>query len=235
MLQYFFYKNMMLTLVLFFYSFYCGYTGQTLYDSWTLSLWNLVFTLVPPFTYGLFEKDVDDQTIYKYPKLYRRMQRGRLFTYRTFMFWMNSAIWHAVVIYFGLLIILPNDGILQDGKILDLWSWGTISCTAAVVVVNLKIALETKTWNVLVHIAIWGSIISYLVFLCIYNDLYNITPNDTYFVFFYVAASPSYYFGVIILVVICLLPELVIVYSKRQWRPKEWQIVQEEQRTPVLE
>jgi hypothetical protein len=56
---------MMLTLALLYYSFYMGFTGQTLYDSWTLSLWNLVFTLVPPFTYGLFEKDVDDTTIYK--------------------------------------------------------------------------------------------------------------------------------------------------------------------------
>jgi magnesium-transporting ATPase (P-type) len=65
MLQYFFYKNMMLTLALLYYSFYMGFTGQTLYDSWTLSLWNVVFTLVPPFTYGLFEKDVDDTTIYK--------------------------------------------------------------------------------------------------------------------------------------------------------------------------
>lgn len=47
MILYFFYKNFLFTIPQFYYAFYAAFSGQTLYDDWFVSLYNLVFTSVP--------------------------------------------------------------------------------------------------------------------------------------------------------------------------------------------
>ncbi len=45
-------------LLLFFFLFFLPffYPFQTLYDSWLMTLWNLLFTAAPVFGYGFIEK-----------------------------------------------------------------------------------------------------------------------------------------------------------------------------------
>lgn len=62
-IQYSFYKNMCFTLGLLWFSFINGFTGQTLYDAWVITLYNIVFTSVPPFLFGLFERDLNEDII----------------------------------------------------------------------------------------------------------------------------------------------------------------------------
>jgi phospholipid-transporting ATPase len=64
-IQYSFYKNLSFTLSMLYFSFYNGFSGQTLYDSWVITLYNIVFTSIPPFFFGLFEKDLSENIIYK--------------------------------------------------------------------------------------------------------------------------------------------------------------------------
>lgn len=66
-IQYSFYKNLAFTLCMLYFSFYNGFSGQTLYDSWIITLYNIVFTSIPPLFFGLFEKDLDEEIIYKVP------------------------------------------------------------------------------------------------------------------------------------------------------------------------
>ncbi len=47
MILYFFYKNMVYTLPQWLTAFYCGYSGQTLYDDIYVTLYNLIFTALP--------------------------------------------------------------------------------------------------------------------------------------------------------------------------------------------
>lgn len=64
-IQYYFYKNMAFTLAMLYYSFFNGFSGQTIYDSWVIILYNIMFTSVPPLVYGLFEKDLNEDIIDK--------------------------------------------------------------------------------------------------------------------------------------------------------------------------
>jgi phospholipid-transporting ATPase len=64
-IQYSFYKNMAFTLSMLYFSWYNGFTGQTLYDSWIITFYNIIFTSLPPLFYGLFEKDINEELIYK--------------------------------------------------------------------------------------------------------------------------------------------------------------------------
>ena len=57
MILYFFYKNMIFSVPQFCFSFYNGFSGQTLFDDWYISLYNLVFTSWPLIIRALFDKD----------------------------------------------------------------------------------------------------------------------------------------------------------------------------------
>ena len=63
LIQYSIYKNAAAFLVQFWMAFYCGYSGQTIYDDWIITLFNISFTSVPPLFYAIFEKDIDEELI----------------------------------------------------------------------------------------------------------------------------------------------------------------------------
>ncbi len=47
MILYFFYKNMVFTIPQYIFAFYSGYSGQTLFDDFYITLYNLIFTAFP--------------------------------------------------------------------------------------------------------------------------------------------------------------------------------------------
>ena len=59
MILYFFYKNMLFTIPQFVFAFYCGYSGQTIFDDIYISLYNLIFTSLPLVIRAVFEQDVN--------------------------------------------------------------------------------------------------------------------------------------------------------------------------------
>ncbi|KAF0978581.1 hypothetical protein FDP41_002401 [Naegleria fowleri] len=60
-IQYSFYKNITLTFIHIYFTFYTMYSGQTLVDSSILSWYNLIFTILNPFVFGLFDKDIHEK------------------------------------------------------------------------------------------------------------------------------------------------------------------------------
>ena len=58
MILYFFYKNLVFTMPQFFYTFYCAYSGQTAYDDWYITFYNMIFTAVPLIVRALFDRDL---------------------------------------------------------------------------------------------------------------------------------------------------------------------------------
>ncbi|CAJ0929896.1 unnamed protein product [Ranitomeya imitator] len=84
-LRYFFYKNFTFTLVHFWYAFFCGFSAQTVYDEWFITLYNLVYTSLPVLGMSLFDQDVDDRWSMEYPQLYDPGQKNRYFNKKEFM------------------------------------------------------------------------------------------------------------------------------------------------------
>lgn len=59
MILYFFYKNMLFTLPQFITAFFCGFSGQTIFDDIYITLYNLIFTAIPLLIRAIFEQDVN--------------------------------------------------------------------------------------------------------------------------------------------------------------------------------
>lgn len=75
LILYFFYKNMVFTLPQFMFAYISGYSGQTIYDDYYITCYNMVFTALPLAAKAIYDQDVNTDTDGKefrplLPKLY---------------------------------------------------------------------------------------------------------------------------------------------------------------------
>ena len=79
------------------FSFFNNFSGQIAYESWTLSLYNVVFTLLPPLVIGIFDQFVSARILDRYPQLYMLGQKNAFFTRTQFWLWVGNALYHSIV------------------------------------------------------------------------------------------------------------------------------------------
>ncbi|XP_032333829.1 phospholipid-transporting ATPase FetA-like isoform X3 [Camelus ferus] len=90
-LSYFFYKNFAFTLVHFWYAFYSGFSAQTVYDTWFITFYNLVYTSLPVLGVSLFDQIALETTYWT--------MISHIFT------------WGSLGFYFCILFFLYSDGL----------------------------------------------------------------------------------------------------------------------------
>lgn len=127
MILYFFYKNFLFTIPQFFFAFNSAYSGQTLYDDWYVSLYNLIFTSLPLLFKALMEQDitVDDENNpfikYNLCKTYYLGRESYIFNIPNFLIEILNALIGAVIVYFFIYNILYYSPMIRDGYVPDLW------------------------------------------------------------------------------------------------------------------
>lgn len=96
-----FYKNVMFSCTQFLFQFFCFASGTTVHDQWIVTMWNALITLFPPFLYGIFERDLDIETVLRFPVVYASNRGGRaLFGFRSILeFPILYGIWHALALF----------------------------------------------------------------------------------------------------------------------------------------
>ncbi|XP_061451009.1 probable phospholipid-transporting ATPase IM isoform X2 [Rhineura floridana] len=183
-LCYFFYKNVAFTLVHFWFGFFCGFSAQTVYDQWFITLFNIVYTSLPVLAMGLFDQDVDEQNCLNFPKLYEPGQLNLLFNKRRFFICIAHGIYTSVVLFF-----IPYgafyDAVGEDGNhIADYQSFAVTIATSLIIVVSVQIALDTSYWTGINHFFIWGSIAVYFAILFVMHTdgIFYLFPNHFPFV-----------------------------------------------------
>ncbi|XP_048258493.1 phospholipid-transporting ATPase ID-like isoform X1 [Haliotis rufescens] len=207
-LRYFFYKNFAFTLCHFWYAFFCGFSAQTLYDPYFISLYNLFYTSLPILVLGIFDQDVNDDYSIRYPKLYAPGLKDALFNKKTFMYSTLEGIITSLVLFF-----IPygafNYAIGPDGKSeVDQQSFGCVVSSILVVAVNVRCALDTSYWTGFNHFVVWGSIIYYFCFILAF---YSEGINYSYVgVAFEVFSSAQFWFSLLLTCTVLIVP--VVAY-----------------------
>ncbi|CAB3405779.1 unnamed protein product [Caenorhabditis bovis] len=211
-LRYFFYKNFAFTLTHFWYSFFCGYSAQTVFDAVLIACYNLFFTALPVLAMGSLDQDVDDTYSLRYPKLYLPGQFNLFFNMRIFIYSVLHGMFSSLVIFF-----VPYGAFYQaasaSGKDIDDYaSLAFTTFTALIVVVTGQIAFDTYYWTAISHFVIWGSLIFYfLVCFLLYEWLpiswiVKTSSSISYGVAFKTMTTPQFWFSILMVVVILLLP-----------------------------
>jgi phospholipid-transporting ATPase len=76
LILYSFYKNITLYMTQFWYTFQNGFSGQVIYESWTITYYNVLFTVLPPIVMGVFDQFVSARMLDRYPQMYMLGQKS---------------------------------------------------------------------------------------------------------------------------------------------------------------
>jgi len=172
----------------------------------------------------VLDQDVPKRILLKYPSLYKPCQQNVFFNNKVFWAWVLYGIFNSAILYWFSVGIYENSVTHFNGQVDGFWYESVTIYTFAVVVVNLKIALEIKTWTWISHLTVWGSILLWIVFvfiMCSYNSsqIFNVAS--------FVFSSPVFYFALGIVTSVCLLPDIIFKYVKRTYWPDSDHIAQE--------
>ncbi|XP_069487840.1 phospholipid-transporting ATPase IA isoform X2 [Ambystoma mexicanum] len=173
---YCFYKNIVLYIIEIWFAFVNGFSGQILFERWCIGLYNVMFTAMPPLTLGIFEKSCRKENMLKYPELYKSSQNALDFNTRVFWVHCLNGLFHSVILFWFPLKALQHDTVFGNGKASDYLLLGNIVYTFVVITVCLKAGLETSYWTLFSHVAIWGSIVLWIVFFGFYSALWPAIP-----------------------------------------------------------
>lgn len=175
LILYSFYKNICLYVIELWFASVSAWSGQAIFERWSLSFYNVIFTATPPLAIGLFDRHCSAQAVLQNPELYSE-QWGK-FSVKQFWTWIASAIWHSLTLFWLSYFTLNHDMFWPHGRSDGGYlCFGNILYTYVVVTVSLKAAIELNCWTFWTHIAIWGSIASWFVFLTLYSRAWPTLP-----------------------------------------------------------
>uniref|UniRef100_A0A803W131 Phospholipid-transporting ATPase n=1 Tax=Ficedula albicollis TaxID=59894 RepID=A0A803W131_FICAL len=160
-LRYFFYKNFAFTLVHIWYSFFNGFSAQTAYEDWFITLYNVLYSSLPVLLVGLFDQDVSDKLSLRFPRLYVLGQRDLLFNYKKFFLsLLHGAVTSLIIFFIPYGAYLKSMG--QDGEApADYQSFAVTAASSLIFVVNFQIGLDTSYWTFVNAFSVFGSIALY--------------------------------------------------------------------------
>lgn len=97
-----FYKNLFFTLTQVYFQIFCFVSGTTFNNQWLTSAFNVVVTSMSPFVYGIFEKDLDETTLYRFPSAYASSRDRGCFSIRSVAeYAVLYGGWHSIAVFFG--------------------------------------------------------------------------------------------------------------------------------------
>jgi magnesium-transporting ATPase (P-type) len=140
LILYSFYKNITFVFTLFYYGFYTGFSGTTLYESFLGAGWNIAFTLLPVLFYGMCEKDIHEDTATSNPISYIIGQKNEDFSISRMGTWILTALLHSIIIFvFCSQTVASSFGLDHTGQPASLFTLGTIVNFCTMLTVTVKV------------------------------------------------------------------------------------------------
>jgi magnesium-transporting ATPase (P-type) len=204
-----------LTLVLFAFTFYSGFSGQSLFDDYVHGVYNLILAW-PVVAFGVFDRDISDATLEKYNFLYVSGRKNLDLNLGVIVLEMLQAALEAAFT-FGIpyyCYLYPGDVWGDEGYNEGLAIFGTTVYTVMVISMFLRAAMLTFTWTYITHICFWGSVALYVLFLFTYQYYYNISYNY-YMVTSEMTSHPIFWLLCLVVPALSGIVELVIRMVRR--------------------
>jgi phospholipid-transporting ATPase len=158
------YKNFAMILVYLWSSLDTLMSPTDFYDAFLLSFFNLLFTLLPPFAYGFWERDCTKRDLLTYPQLYNASFNPMKFPWLLGYF--GISIWQSVVVYYIVRFTFP-DGALETN--------GNLSYICIVWVIVVQFLFWSYDWNWFMVVACSLTVV--LLFSVIPGYAYTMVPS----------------------------------------------------------
>uniref|UniRef100_A0A3P9ALT3 Phospholipid-transporting ATPase n=1 Tax=Esox lucius TaxID=8010 RepID=A0A3P9ALT3_ESOLU len=209
---YFFYKNVTYVNLLFWYQFFCGFSGTSMIDIWLLIFFNLFFTSTPPIMFGVMDRDVSAETLLGLPELYRTGHESEGYSHFTFWIAMLDAFYQSLVCFF-----IPY--LTYQGTDIDIYTFGSSMNTVSLFNILLHLAIEIKSWTLVHWVTMLGSVALYFTVTLVYSAtcISCNPPSDPYWTTQQQMSEPIFYLVCVITTVVALLPRYRYRCYEDQW------------------
>jgi magnesium-transporting ATPase (P-type) len=188
-----------------------GFSGVSFVNDFNLMCYNAIFTLLPVIFF-LFDKDVDEVTVFLHPYVYTDSRRQTLLNRRTLFWWIIRAIYQAVVVSALVFNIFTENNIdAIDGTASNLSETQQVAYTGLIMIVVITTTIDTQNFTSLNFIFIWGNWVLYLACASIANVIFDLSiTRDMYLVMWRVMSSAKNWLVVMVLCGVATIPVFFI-------------------------
>merc|ERR1712080_545503 len=188
------------------------WTGQTLFDPNTITMFNVLFTLLPPFTLGLFDRFEDQNTRMKNPSLYCFSQNGLGYNAPVFWRWICQAILHSVILFWLPMLAMDTSvnswGGQSEGRI-DLGNT-VYTCVVVTVIVKALIEKDCLTGVCIVFLSVsvflWFLVLSLYSYFWLVTGLTSPTMLDSIYI---LSTNTGFWFCLVTAPTLCVSLDLL--------------------------
>lgn len=234
LVNFIFYKAVLLAVTPYFFGFFSGFSGQQLWVDTPYQLYNIMYTALPIIVLALLDKSLPRHALQNTPEVFRE-SKGLYFRRKTFYGWIGRAMLHSVIVFFIPYWTVGDDVIIMgtmngamEGQATGIWVFSSIVFNC-VVLLPSTIIIFNMTNITIVHVfCIFCSIGSYYLTVYLFNvpgwfwsnpDLNGVTNA--------VLRTPTAWLSVILTVSIPLLLEFVWRSTRRNLRPSLNRVLRE--------
>lgn len=224
-----FFKEIIFYLTQVMYQRYTMFSGSSLYEPWSLSMYNTLFTSLPVLCVGILEKDLKPATLLSVPELYTLGRLSKGFNLLMFIEWASVAACHSASIFF-LSVVMWGENTLSDNSTYPL---GVVNFTAIIFVVCFKCQfLEMRNRNIIVFICVLLSAGGWLIWCVALPILHPIDDNwDVKYGFLrHFGRDITFWCSVLVLTMLSVSVEIVIRTFKVMVKPTDADIFAELER-----
>lgn len=223
--QYSFYKSLLICFIQIFFSFVSGVSGSSLFNSVSLMAYNVFYTSIPVLV-SVLDKDLSERTVMQHPQILFYCQAGRLLNPSTFAGWFGRSLFHAIVVFLITIHAYAN----EKSEIEEV---SMVALSGCIWLQAFVVAIETNSFTVLQHLAIWGNLLGFYII----NWIISAVPSaGMYTIMFRLCGQPSYWITMFLIVVAGMGPVLALKYFRYTYRSSKINILQQAERMggPIL-
>ncbi|KAE9003937.1 Phospholipid-transporting ATPase 3 [Phytophthora fragariae] len=217
-IRYSFYKNIALVISLFVFNFFNGQSGAPLFESFVMAGWNF-FLALPIIVIGVFDQDIPEVVVLKFPQLYRRGPVDSDLNMRVFARTIVNSVGHALICFFGCYAgtLLASQG---------LYVLGTLFYTALLGTMKLKVVLLALNWNKY-HFAVMAFSVGLFVFFLLVYPRFTFMSYDMFGVPAHMIRLQRYWTLLLLCPVAAMTIDFTATAAQQQFRPSAEDILRE--------
>ena len=236
MVAYFFYKNIVLGLVLFMYNAFTMFSGTTMFNDLYLSAWNVVFTLFPSLSVGICDQDIHHQVARMYPAVYKQGQNDEYFSLKVRSLWVANAFYTGLVSFLFIMLSSWPAGVDPNGQPIERAALGIVTYTVLLFVVTLQLGIALDHWTNYHALAMFVSIFLWFLFLLVYGNFPADWSEEVRLLFRNLVLPGSRFWLLSFVVpILCVLPDFTFRQIKKFYYPDDHTILQEVQKVKFRE
>ncbi|KAI1129536.1 hypothetical protein F5Y10DRAFT_238126 [Nemania abortiva] len=170
-----FWKEMFFYLPTAMYQMYNGYTGTSLYESYSLTVLNILFTSLCVLCMGIWEQDLRAETLLAVPELYVHGQRNRELNFPRFIIWMTGAVINGTLVWVLIWLGYNVFGLPRDN---GLFAFGDLAFSIGILWTNWKLFIMETHYKSAIVIGAFGITVSgWFAWQAFLSGIYPLQPS----------------------------------------------------------